>query len=87
MANNTPPTYLPLHKLFEKWEYARNRAAFWHDMLTAFPEDDATALYFAKHDMREKFFYAEIERRADLLPPSVLESLGCTFSFNPKSIH
>lgn len=82
--NQLPPTFLPLDKLFEKWEYAQYRRKVWEDLLTAFPENDNAAHYFAKYDAREKMFYMEIEKRADELPCTTLLPLGIVLNNAPK---
>jgi hypothetical protein len=87
---NIPCQNFKIDFLFSQWEHSANRSAFWRDMLTTFPEDDYCAAKYAQYDATEKILYLEIERRADLFPMPLLTDLinsGCSFYFNPKSIH
>jgi hypothetical protein len=82
MANNIPYTFLKLDILFLKWEKAMDRAKCWAILLKEFPEDDETAMIFAKWDTRAKLLYLEIERRADQLPENILEPIGIKLETN-----
>lgn len=78
---------LSLNHLYDHWRIAHNGAKRYEKLAMA-TGADADAVKFANWNHRMHCAYAEIERRADLLPFALIEQLietGASFTFNnPK---
>jgi hypothetical protein len=77
-----PYGHLSLTEIQRQWLSASIHAKHYRKALTLYPESDQYAMSFAQWDVEEKMLYAEIERRADLLPmPLVFDLIDSCLPF------